>query len=1790
MPHISRLFTLILTIFLGWAESGIAQRFYPVHAVIQVIPPVSNVLSEYAVVGKDRLIISLINRDTEHQSLRVRLRLRLRGGNWFSFESGAVGNYPSFTLEPNEPLRLSSSEIAPYFTPEQARQTGQLEGGKLPTGQAEFSVQVVEETTGRPLSDWHSTRAWVEHKKPPLLIAPIEGAQINIHDPLQLLFRWLPRHQDLTDTEYELVLKELPDNGASPSSAFAYGVELLRTRTQTTSFLYSSLREIPLLSDRRYAWQVQALKPGETLEQTSFEHNGLSEICSFRLQSPCPAPSFLRLTPRKAIIHASWGKVAKAENYLIQYRESGVRASHPWQEVRTEDTEANLQDLVLGKRYTVRVGAVRGHREPTFTPEQEILLPYYNADALAHCGETPVMPRRDRVPLEHLSVGDTVTVGVDFPMTIRNVQSEGGGIFSGEGSLPLPLPFTSEVRVRFEHLALNHKKEQIGGTITALRDSRSADIQNTDEWDDGGREVRPAPFVFPRQSLPFSLPPLPDEGKSVDYDEETGEALLYDLEGNTQRITVPKNALGQPIFPSLLVGKDGREYEITPEEDNSGGKSLSKGKKRLHLRPVRRTKGKVEIRQLDPQLPFVVRFSRGNGRFALDEGKEAWYQRAIKLDNYYRPFSSDYIAPWKLIPIGEGDVVQAYIDWGKESTQTGTKGSPQEAMGEPQGRLPHNSTRLSPDTSSGTTPTFSTRGATQPPSEIDVSKVVFASEDGRILPAQYDQTKGNYRLHLSSVGSSEEYAVFALYDGRTVGKLRVVSYPKVRLKICLIPIAGVNTPQLTLLTDSLQRIFSPYGISLDVKVDPSQQGYHQEGLSPDKADNLKALRAYYLSQTALNPETYYLFLLPEVTKESGQEVVRAQMPRNDRFGYIFAGNSPNLPRLIAHELGHGAFALRHTFDSEYGGERSFSKTQNLMDYAGGTQLASFQWNALAFPAPFTLADSKHDSRFAGGLVLSPDLKLFQVKGSTQFIPVPEKYKRHIVVGTLPTFISNGKSYVWDGTRYINSLDSTDVYHHEHTHSDTLSIRLFYNTDKPCGKVSLILLPREQKARLRKILDSHDTYGLMLLVQELSQNKQLTRRIPCKKEEDAHDAPGDGENNLLDCTGGNIPELVKKAIEEIDRVSTSASPEQIGEILQKHYSPCVFANIPIKTRVRLLNTLIQDDVDDRYWEFSKGSLSTGDHFFLGDLILSTAGKDQLQLMQESLLKDNFRGLRILYEKSRGNSISNNDVTLREMLPVFEGLASWTAKHYKALGVQQTLQSITDIGIKALPSYTYPSASVSPVYLGTEDDGLFPIDIEEEGTIYRPRMLRSVEVDYDRGLTFKYHLRYEPHGESVYPTGQPPLPSIHEPTLSVHPLEPVVMLAAQPRLSLGIEAGREYIAPAFLAAAYAQAITDQHSDEELRSLGNTLTQGIAAGTALFSGGTSLVAYTTYIAGVASTLDEALKAERLKLDRDASYREKYGRAFALWEHIYNTTQISDAGAGLFSLARSLRNLALVKNVKSFVKKVHTQESLQANPTLSKLAKALEANGKALQTFEQTLKGRISKISGCLPKASRELREALHTLSPDESHSLLLDLTESSRAKELEQLLLEAHDLEAWRLIHADPTNAWDVIREDIRWEKWARAEFFIERTQQGREFGKMVASAIESKSHPLFHQLEAFLGKDLKGYKIATEVELFFDKANEKYMRADIVLVKIEERRKFVDFIIIENKLRPTSPLTKNQAQTFQRIMRGEAIEIRGAEKRTRLNLSDPFLVKKENIIKISGNGSVSTDDVTLSHISQ
>jgi hypothetical protein len=71
------------------------------------------------------------------------------------------------------------------------------------------------------------------------------------------------------------------------------------------------------------------------------------------------------------------------------------------------------------------------------------------------------------------------------------------------------------------------------------------------------------------------------------------------------------------------------------------------------------------------------------------------------------------------------------------------------------------------------------------------------------------------------------------------------------------------------------------------------------------------------------------------------------MPLQRQAGFIY--DVPN-NELIAHELAHGAFNLRHTISTE---DNTFiasqNTTDNLMDYKGGTELCMHQWKKIQSP-------------------------------------------------------------------------------------------------------------------------------------------------------------------------------------------------------------------------------------------------------------------------------------------------------------------------------------------------------------------------------------------------------------------------------------------------------------------------------------------------------------------------------------------------------------------------------------------------------------------------------------------------------------------------------------------------------------------------------------------------------------------------------------------------------------------------------------------------------------------------
>ena len=982
-----KLILLSLILGFGISERALAQ-YFPIHATVQWPAPQSPYLADYTTAGRDRLIVTLLNRDQQQPLLFAKLRLQLKSGGFTAKNREEVA-YPMLELNTGVPIRLTSIDLSPYLQPQNLQSNGNLRNGLLPTGYAEISVQVIDYYTGRPLSDWHTARAYLDVKKPPFLNLPEQDAQVALRDPLFIRFQWTPRHQGLSGTEYEFVLKELPDNGVAPQSAFAYGQEIYRTHTRSTSLSYTHLDPL-LLPNRRYAWQVRALAREGVNEVGMFEHGGYSEISWFTLNDRCDAPRGLKAQPRFAKVDLSWSKVIGTTGYVVECRPKTKLNVYEWAQTEVAGEQLTLAQLKPGWTYEWRVGTRCTGNRPVFSEVREFTLSKYNENLLADCGKEPI--RSDLAKEPHLGIraGDVVTIGGDYPMTITEVTPLGDGWYAGKGKTRLKTIIDAPIAVRFDRLRINIDKYQIDGTVEASYDEGKGIIANTDYIDDGGKDLRPATLRIREQKLGFSLPESPRFFlKPPTNSSESGRFQLetQDAGGNPQTIQLelPEGADYKSIFPMTVTDAEGNSYRIQPEESSSqDDTTTSQGQIALKAERVAQV-GDFNADALSKKYG-QVRFERGQGKYAFDNGKEAWYQKSVKLDRFYKPFAKDYIAPWKLIPEGETDVVTAHYE-GKKS--------------------------------------------------IDVSKLVFTSDaKSPALPASYDETSRTWSIKLPSVASGAAYDVFAVYEGEVLGKLHVVSYAKQRHKVTLVPINDAKLDK-THIERELNAVYTPVGVHFDVEVDERMRGdYSWEvpgeedkqlslvgksfwGYDKELKESTEMLRLQQAYQAKAGTlEGAYLFVLDGAKGlSSGTAFLQGEMPRKSRFGYLFSNDGEALSKTIAHELGHGLFTLRHTFDSEYAGKKSQDTSSNLMDYAEGTSLAAFQWNVMASPAIFTAADKAEEGKIvlekSEYIGFAPNGQVVSNKGKT------------LIYNRVPYFVTgfrlqDGTVYTWKDDKFVDS--------------------------------------------------------------------------------------------------------------------------------------------------------------------------------------------------------------------------------------------------------------------------------------------------------------------------------------------------------------------------------------------------------------------------------------------------------------------------------------------------------------------------------------------------------------------------------------------------------------------------------------------------------------------------------------------------------------------------------------------------------------------------------------------------
>jgi hypothetical protein len=74
------------------------------------------------------------------------------------------------------------------------------------------------------------------------------------------------------------------------------------------------------------------------------------------------------------------------------------------------------------------------------------------------------------------------------------------------------------------------------------------------------------------------------------------------------------------------------------------------------------------------------------------------------------------------------------------------------------------------------------------------------------------------------------------------------------------------------------------------------------------------------------------------------------------------GTGEALARTLAHEIGHGAFVLEHSFDA-HPDDLPQHQTDNLMDYANGTHLYKWQWDLIHDPVGVPFLEGDGDGEY-----------------------------------------------------------------------------------------------------------------------------------------------------------------------------------------------------------------------------------------------------------------------------------------------------------------------------------------------------------------------------------------------------------------------------------------------------------------------------------------------------------------------------------------------------------------------------------------------------------------------------------------------------------------------------------------------------------------------------------------------------------------------------------------------------------------------------------------------------------
>lgn len=227
--------------------------------------------------------------------------------------------------------------------------------------------------------------------------------------------------------------------------------------------------------------------------------------------------------------------------------------------------------------------------------------------------------------------------------------------------------------------------------------------------------------------------------------------------------------------------------------------------------------------------------------------------------------------------------------------------------------------------------------------------ILFRTGTGTVYKPQGSGT--NRQLYVIGGKHGDVQELFACYryskDSMVnIAKLNVVSYRQEQHKVVFVPLGTGVTIDKAQLQKDLNAVYKQAVANWEVEVAPAitvadtlwdKDGNGRFNVGSDifsrYSNEMKAVNRYVRAQSYYSKEKYYLVVTAKPT-DSLMQGLLGEMPRGRNIGYLFTP-SPTA-KVVAHELGHGAFALEHSFDGNAQLPRGTSAC--LMDYADGPEL------------------------------------------------------------------------------------------------------------------------------------------------------------------------------------------------------------------------------------------------------------------------------------------------------------------------------------------------------------------------------------------------------------------------------------------------------------------------------------------------------------------------------------------------------------------------------------------------------------------------------------------------------------------------------------------------------------------------------------------------------------------------------------------------------------------------------------------------------------------------------------